>query len=126
MKRRNDEEVDYTPQGSDPLNMTPNSDPCSTQLSYRSTEETDLENNIKTSLRAFEEIEGAAEKSTLSLFYRYLYKVDDVDKHYSRILQGHKSLAADVMLSLWAHLFNRGQIVITILLSLAVGSFTYN
>ena len=56
----------------------------------------------------------------------YLYKVDDVDKHYSRLLQGHKSLAADVMLSLWAHLFNRGQIVITILLSLAVGSFTYN
>ena len=35
-------------------------------------------------------------------------------------------MVADITLTLFAHLFNRGQIVITILLSLFVGSFTYD
>ena len=81
MKRQND--ADYTPEGADALDITPDSDQNYNQITTRSTEETDLESNIKNTLGAFDEIDNR-EKTVFSQLVKYLYRVSNIDKQYSR------------------------------------------
>ena len=81
LKRQND--VDYTPQGSDALDITPDSEQNYNQVTTRSTEETDLESNIKNTMGAFDEIDNP-DKTVFSQFVKYLNRVSSIDKQYSR------------------------------------------
>lgn len=71
------------------------------------------------------EIDSKDVKS-MSAFFRSLYYIDEVDKKYSSYLQEHTSVYANAILCVPAHLFNRGNIVITLTFSLFVGALTYN
>lgn len=108
-----------------PLETTPEQPQL--DLSYRSSEEGDLESNIQSSLEALElEMDKGSAKLGGSVFFRTLYRIDSLDKHYSRILHEHTSVYANVVLTVWAHFFNRGQIVMSILFSMLTGSIYYN
>lgn len=60
------------------------------------------------------------------IFMRWLYILDDVDRHYSLKIMQHSSLTADVLVGVWAHFFNRKQILISLTLAWIIGAFTYN
>jgi membrane-associated phospholipid phosphatase len=109
------------------LEATPNPTIIYSEITDGSTDETDIEsNNIISSFKTFDEISTNDEKTVLWPLISALYRLDQFDKYYSSKLQNHKSLTADLLLTLPAHLFNRIEITISILLSLIVGSLTYN
>ena len=57
---------------------------------------------------------------------RLIWRLDEIDKHYSRMLQEKSSLAIELVLFLFAHFFNRGFATISILMSGLVGAYRYD
>lgn len=100
------------------------SDP-SNELTFRSNDDCDLEFSGKDILNSFEVLKS--EKPIInSRFFRFLYRLDEIDKYYSKMLQEHTSLTANLILVIWAHFFNRAYATFSILLSCLVGAFRYN
>jgi hypothetical protein len=57
-----------------------------------------------------------------NVFIRYLYIMDGLDKHYSKQIMENDAKWMIALLCVWAHVFNRKQILITLSLVLVIGS----
>ena len=55
-----------------------------------------------------------------------LYQIDELDKHYSMLLMQSNSKPLNALLCIWAHFFNRKQILISLTITWILGTFTYN
>lgn len=89
-----------------------------------SSDDADLEDNQPRSQKF--EIAGDKSRSEYKDYIRWLYILDDYDKQFSRKIMEHSSPLADVVLGIWAHFFNRKQILISLALTWIICSQTYN
>ena len=61
-----------------------------------------------------------------NIFLQVIKKLDSIDQRYSQILHKTNSLAIDLALIIFAHVFNRAYSTIPILITLLVGALRPN